>query len=247
MDISPVTVSRPPHSGRWPRTARLVWRAREEISDDGEALLVWDEVWTRPSRKFGRSKEGRLRQVAEIPTLAPHFPRLLKANRINGVLTLARPAYRRRALLSELDAATLRRLKAELKAVFSALYDHAIAYVFTPDAFEVVSRCRPWERRPSSSSSSSADSTCSLASGETDDTAVDDDGAAAAAAAEPTEWSIYIDGWNHATRHKVRDPGSKKTAYFSDMEAEQLQRIDEYFAPFETRAKTSIFALLNHD
>ncbi|KAI6315249.1 hypothetical protein MCOR34_004727 [Pyricularia oryzae] len=244
MSLSPVTVSRPPHSGRWPRTARLVWREREETSDDGEALLVWDEVWTRPSRKFGRSKEGRLRQVAEIPALAPHFPRLLKANRINGVLTLARPAYRRRALLSELDAATLRRLKADLKAVFSALYDHAIAYVFTPDGFEVVSRCRPWERRPSSSSSESesGESTCTEASGETEDGA-----AATAAAVAPAEWSIYIDGWNHATRHKVRDPGSKKTAYFSEMEAEQLQRIDEYFAPFETRAKTSIFALLNHD
>ncbi|KAI6379792.1 hypothetical protein MCOR25_001924 [Pyricularia grisea] len=245
MSVSPVTVSRPPHSGRWPRTARLVWREREETSDDGEALLVWDEVWTRPSRKFGRSKEGRLRQVAEIPALAPHFPRLLKANRINGVLTLARPAYRRRALLSELDAATLRRLKDDLKTVFSALYDHAIAYVFTPDCFEVVSRCRPWERRPSSSSSSSAESTWTEASGETDD-----ETAAAVAAAAPVaaaEWSIYIDGWNHATRHKVRDPGSKKTAYFSEREAEQLQRIDEYFAPFETRAKTSIFALLNHD
>lgn len=212
-----------------------------ETSADGESLMVWDEVWTRPSRKFGRSKEGRLRQVAEIPALAPHFPRLLSANRINGVLTLARPAYRRRALLSELNAETLGRLKRDLKTVFSALYDHAIAYVFSPDGFEVVCRCRP-ERRPSVAS------TCTSASSAAGDAASPPTAGADAPATPGTEeWSIYIDGWNQATRHKVRDPGSKKTAYFEELETEQLQKIEEHFEPFEARAKTRISALLNYD
>lgn len=157
-----------------------------------------DEVWTRPSRKFGRSKEGRLRQVAEIPFLAPHFPRLLKVNRQNGVLTLARPNFERRASLADLDVSTLRRLKAELRAVYTAMYDNSIAYAFSPDGFDVVST------RASSG------------------------------------WRIWIDGWNHASRHKVREAGSKKTAYFIEMEAEQLQKIEEYFAPFEVRDVASM-------
>ncbi|KAL8388114.1 hypothetical protein RB595_009450 [Gaeumannomyces hyphopodioides] len=203
--LSPTTAMRPPHSGRWPRTARLVWRERIDVDEKGESIFVWDEVWTRPSRKFGRSKEGRLRQVAQIPSLAPHFPRLLKANGQNGVLTLARPNFERKASLADLDLATVRRLRAELRAIYSAMYDNSIAYVFSPDGFDVVST------RASSG------------------------------------WRIWIDGWNHASRHKVRETGSKKTAYFVEMEAEQLQKIDEYFSPFESRAKQKISAIINHD
>ncbi|KAL8356073.1 hypothetical protein RB601_001388 [Gaeumannomyces tritici] len=203
--LSPTTAMRPPHSGRWPRTARLVWRERHDVDENGESIFIWDEVWTRPSRKFGRSKEGRLRQVAQIPFLAPHFPRLLRANGQNGVMTLARPDFERRASLADLDLATVRRLRAELRAIYSAMYDNSIAYVFAPDGFDVVSR------RASAG------------------------------------WHIWIDGWSQASRHKVREMGSKKTAYFVEMEAEQLQKIDEHFAPFESRAKQKISAIINHD